>query len=228
MASPVQQDHDKHPRTLLSLPAEIRNQTYHLLLISSHPINLALEDGGRQATVRIQNWYEVSPSANILATCHQLHREASAYLYSDNTFTFRQDPRTLSAFLSRIKTSAGLVQGINIVNPYRQKYGRSALEALHLAPNLRKLQIAYVPKFIYEVNAMASLLVGWAKARGVRDGDALEELRFYHVAASSANAGEFRDIGPKLVETRKFERVVESYTKEVKARILRLLQVEVE
>ena len=224
--------HDKKTSAFLALPAELRNHIYQLLLVAPQPIQLALEDNGRRATVGIQNWYEASPSANILATCKQINREAGAYLYGDNTLTFQHDPRALSAFLARIKKSAMLVRKINIVNLLPKSYATLAITALQHAPNLASLHIAYVPRSVYNVSLMADLLLPWAKAaakvasKGTDWMEKLAGLKFYHIDSPSGQMGPFKR--PGMLDTTIADGLAERYTSDVKARILRLIKVKKE
>ncbi|KAL8688763.1 MAG: hypothetical protein Q9218_005409 [Villophora microphyllina] len=84
MASPTRST------SFLTLPPEIRNKIYrHLLLASHQPISNArtstvfLSQECRQTT----NDKQIHPT--LLSTCRQISREASAILYTGNTFVFK-------------------------------------------------------------------------------------------------------------------------------------------
>ncbi|KAI9666215.1 MAG: hypothetical protein M1821_004150 [Bathelium mastoideum] len=70
-ASPSSYDETK--RGFLSLAPEIRNQIYHVLLVTTEPMDF----------LKCTNFCR---SSQLLSTCSQIYREARPYLYSKNTF----------------------------------------------------------------------------------------------------------------------------------------------
>ncbi len=74
MAFPMQ----KKPLPFLDLPAEIRNQIYREVLISS-----------RKFTVSRHTWFSIS-NAGLLCASKQIHSEASCFFYKNNIFWFSQ------------------------------------------------------------------------------------------------------------------------------------------
>lgn len=74
MACPMQ----KKPLPFLDLPAEIRNQIYREVLISS-----------RKFTVSRHAWFSIS-NTGLLCASKQIHSEASCFFYKDNIFWFPQ------------------------------------------------------------------------------------------------------------------------------------------
>lgn len=133
---------NKMPATLLALPAELRNHIWQLLLVAPCAIKLALEDDDGRVTARIQNYHEASPSATFLATNRQIHREATTYLYGDNTFVFAHDPRALWAFVKSIKKSARLARRVDIAAPLHHRFAAPAFVALQHLAEVSTLELA--------------------------------------------------------------------------------------
>ncbi|KAH7035929.1 uncharacterized protein B0I36DRAFT_406683 [Microdochium trichocladiopsis] len=97
---------------LLDLPAEIRYQIFYFLLVYHGPIAVF---GSRRIRTRVD--------AAILSTNKQLHHEASAVLYGQNSFNLdtseTSDEGAPAAFLHSIGTrNAGLIRHICITFPH--------------------------------------------------------------------------------------------------------------
>lgn len=78
---PVSQPIDKDEPSLITLPGEIRNAIYEELLVHEEPIIAADENDTMPAskpTLRL--------GTALLATCRQIHSEASPCFYSSNVF----------------------------------------------------------------------------------------------------------------------------------------------
>ena len=98
MASSVQQEDSKpgslaeQPSPLLRLPAELREQIYRYVVISSEPITVSryFPSGIRGLFHRVVDNPKDPP---LTCTCHQIRLEALAIFYSENIF---EDPSQLS------------------------------------------------------------------------------------------------------------------------------------
>jgi len=79
-------DHVPSKSPLLSLPAEIRNDIYHYLMISH--CGLIFIDPNTIPVLKdddSENW-KVSIDTPLLRTCHQVYQEASTIMYGENFF----------------------------------------------------------------------------------------------------------------------------------------------
>ncbi|KAK4612299.1 hypothetical protein CLAFUW4_13453 [Fulvia fulva] len=227
--SPRKQQTHKKPSPLLSLPAELRNHIWQLLLVAPCPIKLALEDDAGRITARIQNYHEASPSPSLLAVNKQIHNEATAYLHSDDTFTFAHDPRALWAFTKGIKKSARLVRHIDIAAPIALRQAAPVFAALQALTGLVTLEMSYNPRVAQSPRVMADNLLQWARASVRHQGKRVEEviggLRFYHVGYLSRPGGRQKvpSLGSKEEDPSDL-RAAEEYTRDVKVQLVRLVR----
>lgn len=100
---------------LLAIPAELRNHIYQILLVAPCSISLELKYDSSRDNVKIENYHEASPHVTILACCRQIHQEATAYLYSDNTFSMGHHGSTpLRHFMTQIRRSFQLLRHIDM------------------------------------------------------------------------------------------------------------------
>ncbi|KJY00249.1 hypothetical protein TI39_contig338g00025 [Zymoseptoria brevis] len=72
-------------RGFLDLPAELRNECYGYIFVSTKVINFSTADN-------------FSRSSAILRTCHQLHEEGRSILYSENHFHIERRARRYGSF----------------------------------------------------------------------------------------------------------------------------------
>ncbi len=78
-----------------SLPPEIRNRIYRMVLVRKRPIQFQVGDRGN------------SCSAAILRTCRQVYHEARSVLYGENVFVFTRIPHQTGLWYARYRTEVG-------------------------------------------------------------------------------------------------------------------------
>jgi hypothetical protein len=92
---------------LLRCPPEIRNAFYEELLQGSHSIFLKSQSYHSHLVRFIEG-------INLLATCRQIHLEASGVLYSGNTFVAEYDFYKLEQWIQNIGNSRILLRSLHV------------------------------------------------------------------------------------------------------------------
>ncbi|GIZ47746.1 hypothetical protein CKM354_001083100 [Cercospora kikuchii] len=96
----------------MDLSAELRNRIYRYALVSPVPLRVAPISSDSGTVIKVASFYYLSPG--LLATCRQIHQEATAMLYGGNTlhFWFAYMDSSIKPFLDAIGNSRRLIRSI--------------------------------------------------------------------------------------------------------------------
>lgn len=116
-----------NPPTILALAAEIRLEIYGYLFTQStfnlyrKPNSPALCSFTSRHSPTSVHIHRIAIPTSLLRTCRQIHAEASAALYSRNTFGFN-DPKVLLEFLVQIgQINTHYIRALHIIIPWNQE-----------------------------------------------------------------------------------------------------------
>ena len=129
--------------SFLTLPPEIRNQIYQFALVSSHPILVkpsGIKDWPGRGNVPIAR---TGITSAILGTCHQIHAEASAYLYGSNILLFSCSIWHWTHFISSIARYVHLVQHIRLPLLYSKASAPAVCTALARLTQLKTMEVYF-------------------------------------------------------------------------------------
>ncbi|KAI4184187.1 MAG: hypothetical protein LQ346_006143 [Caloplaca aetnensis] len=144
-SSPVAHFTPSHPWGFLSLPFEIRNMIYPLLVCtnsSAHPCDerdAYTLDRLRWSMFIGQGASRLYPA--ILQTCKQINAEATPLLYLHNAFRFSDPTQALSWIHAIPKERVSLVRNMTIWLSSRKRELELLKEVLQMARGLRRLHI---------------------------------------------------------------------------------------
>lgn len=110
----------------MDLSAELRNRIYGYALVSPVPLRVAPISSDSGTVIKVASFYYLSPG--LLATCRQIHQEATAMLYGGNTlhFWFAYMDSSIKPFLDAIGNSRRLIRSIfskGMVFPLTRHHG---------------------------------------------------------------------------------------------------------
>lgn len=138
------------PCFLLKLPAELRSVIYSLALVHHEEIKVESEfHRGPVVLLPRDPSEKINPNSshNLLATCRQIHDEATPIFYGLNRFAFSSTwygGSRFLLFLKLINGSALHLRDIKLAGEFTKKYSRANLVAIRkIGMRLSKLELGF-------------------------------------------------------------------------------------